>query len=356
MSFCSIAEAVEQLRSGKMLILCDDEDRENEGDLVLPAQLVTPEAITFMAEQARTIISLAMTPQRCDLLQLPLMNGVPNDAYSTAFTVSIEAARGVTTGSSAHDRARTIRAAVAFDAKPSDLVRPGHVFPLRAAAGGVLNRAGHTEAGCDLAALAGFEPAAIISEIQLSDGSMARLPDLEKISRQHQLPIATIASLIEHRCQSESLINFVDQKQVCTAHGEFSARTYIDEIGGGPHVAFIHGDLDTAAPPLVRVLADPGVLDILDLDSQQLSFSAAAAFERIVRDKSGVVLLLKTTGSVAAAARLMGGSNAVRTYGIGAQILRDLGIRRMRLLSSPVRLPSLEGYGLEVVETIGRDG
>ena len=356
MGFCSIDAALAQIRGGGMIILCDDEDRENEGDLVLPAQLVTPEAITFMAEQARTLISLAMSPQRCDLLQLALMNGVPGDAYSTAFTVSIEAAQGVTTGSSAHDRAHTIRTAVAFDAKPSDLVRPGHVFPLRAAAGGVLNRAGHTEAGCDLAGLAGFEPAAIISEIQLSDGKMARLADLEKLSEQHGLPIATIASVIEHRCQSESLIKSIGRARVRTAHGEFETCTYTDEIGGGPHVAFIHGSLGADDPPLVRVLAEPGVLDILDLDSQQRSFSAAAAFEMIVRGKSGVVLLLKTAGSAAAAAEPMGGSNAVRTYGIGAQILRDLGITRMRLLSSPVRLPSLEGYGLEVVETISRDG
>ena len=356
MPFCSIPEAIEQLRGGRMIILCDDEDRENEGDLVLPAQLVTPEAITFMAEQARTMISLAMTSRRCDMLQLPLLSGGPNDAYATAFTVSIEAACGVTTGSSAHDRARTIRAAVACDARPSDLVRPGHVFPLRAVAGGVLNRAGHTEAGCDLAGLAGFEPAAIISEIQLSSGSMARLPDLERISRQHRLPIATIASLIEHRCQSESLISLVGQARVRTVHGEFATRTYTDEIGGGPHIAFIHGDPAAGDPPLVRVLAEPGALDILDLDSQRRSFSAAAAFERIVASGSGLVLLLKTAGSAATASEPMGNSNAVRTYGIGAQILRDLGVGRMKLLSSPVRLPSLEGYGLEVVEIIGRDG
>lgn len=353
MTFAPIEDLIKDIRQRRMIILADDEQRENEGDFVLAAQLVTPEALSFMAEHARTIITLAMTPERCDRLRLPLMTGDVSETFGTAFTVTVEAAKGVTTGSSALDRTVTIRAAVAPDAAAEDLVRPGHVFPLRAAPGGVLNRAGHTEAACDLARLAGFEPAGLISEIQLPGGEMARMPDLKRIAERHGLLLGTITSLIEFRCRSESLIERRATSSARTAHGTFAVRSYSDVIGGGDHLALVHGELDGGTPPLVRVLPRPTPLDLLDLEAPGRSWSAAAALQRIAKEKSGVLVLLQS-GILHDNSREKVGqeSSAVRTYGIGAQILRDLGITKMRLLSSPLRLPSLEGYGLDVTEII----
>ena len=353
MSFATVDSMVAELRAGAMVIIADDEQRENEGDFVLAAQLVTPTQLSFMAEHARTIITLAMTSERCDRLNLPLMTGHGGGRFGTAFTVTIEAAVGVTSGSSAIDRATTIRAAVAADAKPEDLVRPGHVFPLRAALGGVLNRAGHTEAACDLARLAGFEPAGVISEIQLAGGEMARMPDLQRLAAEHGLKLGTITSLIEHRCRSESLIERQEAGTVQTASGSFAMRKYTDKIGGGPHIALIRGDLAAAPPPLVRVLPQPEPLDLLALRVPGRSWSAAAALERINNAEAGLLLLLQDGQySKATSEGQEAASTAVRNYGIGAQILRDLGVTRMRLLSSPLRLPSLEGYGLDITEII----
>ncbi|MDE2130889.1 MAG: 3,4-dihydroxy-2-butanone-4-phosphate synthase [Betaproteobacteria bacterium] len=359
MPLSPIAEIVAEMQAGRMVILVDEEDRENEGDLVLAAQHVTPEAINFMATHARGLICLTLTRARCERIGLKPMVQHNGSSHGTAFTVSIEAAEGVTTGISAADRARTVAAAVARDAKPADIVQPGHVFPLMAQDGGVLMRAGHTEAGCDLAQMAGLEPAAVICEIMNDDGTMARLPDLERFAARHGLKIGTIADLIEHRSRTESLIERVDARPMQTAFGPVQAMLYRDRAGSGAHLALVHGAPAQAREPvLVRVHEPLSALDLLDAQATTHSWNLQQALARIVQAEAGVAVLLNAGESGAGLMRHFaalhqpaaprGAAAALRTYGIGAQILRDLGVRRMRLLGAPRKMPSMTGYGLEV--------
>jgi len=341
-----------------MVILVDEEDRENEGDLVLAADHVSPEAINFMAKHGRGLICLTLTRERCERLHLPPMASRNGTVHGTAFTVSIEAATGVTTGISAADRARTVQAAVAREAKASDLVQPGHIFPLQAQDGGVLMRAGHTEAGCDMAAMAGLSPAAVICEIMNDDGTMARLPDLEVFAREHGLKIGTIADLIHYRSRNESLVNRVGERPLQTAHGHFQAHVFRDR-SGGVHVALAKGRWSPADEVLVRVHEPLSVLDLLDAGHCQHSWPLPKALAALQSSERGLAVLLNcgaAEGDRLLAGLLPGADMQVatgsamdlRTYGIGAQILRELGVTRMRLLGSPRRMPSMTGYGLEV--------
>ncbi|MFO1272210.1 MAG: bifunctional 3,4-dihydroxy-2-butanone-4-phosphate synthase/GTP cyclohydrolase II [Rubrivivax sp.] len=359
-----VPELVAELAAGRMVILVDDEDRENEGDLVLAAEHVTPAAINFMARFARGLICLTLTRERCERLHLPPMAARNGTKHGTAFTVSIEAATGVTTGISAADRARTVQVAVARDAKPSDLVQPGHVFPLQAQDGGVLMRAGHTEAGCDLAGMAGLEPAAVICEIMKDDGTMARLPDLEVFGREHGLKIGTIADLIGHRSRHETLIERAGRRRIATPAGEFDCTAYRDQ-GGGLHLALTHGRWEPGAEVPVRVHEPFTVFDMLDTEDGGHSWPLPRALAALRREPCGVAVLLNCSHEVDAllpllrpaadrAADAPRGQIDLRTYGIGAQILRDLGVRRMKLLGSPRRMPSMVGYGLEVAGYVAR--
>ena len=358
---------VAELRSGRMVILVDEEDRENEGDLVLAADHVTPEAINFMARFGRGLICLTLTRERCERLQLPPMVPRNGTRHGTAFTVSIEAATGVSTGISAADRARTVQAAVAPAAQASDLVQPGHIFPLQAAEGGVLMRAGHTEAGCDLAAMAGQSPAAVICEIMKDDGTMARLPDLQVFAAQHGLKIGTIADLIEYRSRTESLVDKVATRPIRTAHGEFIAHAYRDVPSGSVHLALVLGQWQPQDAVPVRVHEPLSVLDALELDRGMHSWSLDAALQRVQQEGRGVVVLLNCAetaeqllaqfeGTARSSHAPERGRMDLRSYGIGAQILRDCGVHHMLLLGTPRRLPSLAGgYGLEVAGHITKD-
>ncbi|MBL8348575.1 MAG: 3,4-dihydroxy-2-butanone-4-phosphate synthase [Rubrivivax sp.] len=362
MSIAPVPELVAEIAAGRMVILVDEEDRENEGDVVLAAEHVTADAINFMARHARGLICLTLTRERCERLQLPPMAARNGAAHGTAFTVSIEAASGVTTGISAADRARTVAAAVARDARPSDLVQPGHIFPLQAQDGGVLMRAGHTEAGCDLAALAGLTPASVICEVMKDDGTMARLPDLEVFAREHGLKIGTIADLIGHRLRHETLIECVGERRFDTPHGSFAGRIYRDK-GGGLHLALTHGRWSAGDEVPVRVHEPFTALDLLDAASPGHSWPLPRALAALREGTCGVAILLNCThdasalwpqllptdaagGQREAAARRQ--PQDLRVYGIGAQILRDLGVHRMQLLGSPRRMPSMAGYGLEI--------
>ncbi len=357
MPIAPVPELVAELAAGRMVVLVDEEDRENEGDLVLAAEHVTPEAINFMARHARGLICLTLTRERCERLQLPPMTTKNGTQHGTAFTVSIEAATGVTTGISAADRARTVQAAVARDAKPSDLVQPGHIFPLQAQDGGVLMRAGHTEAGCDLAAMAGLSPAAVICEVMNEDGTMARLPDLEVFARQHGLKIGTIADLIGYRSRNETLIERVGARALVTPHGEFECLAFRDK-GGGLHLALRHGRWQPADEVLVRVHEPFTALDLLDARGSGHSWPLAQALQALKRAPAGVAVLLNASSDTQALLpNLLADAPTqpapkpqmdLRTYGVGAQILRELGVRRMRLLGSPRRMPSMAGYGLEI--------
>jgi 3,4-dihydroxy 2-butanone 4-phosphate synthase/GTP cyclohydrolase II len=357
MAIAPIPELVADLAAGRMVILVDEEDRENEGDLVLAADLVTPEAINFMARNGRGLICLTLTRERCEKLQLPPMTARNGAQHGTAFTVSIEASSGVTTGISAADRARTVQAAVRRDARPGDLVQPGHIFPIQAQDGGVLMRAGHTEAGCDLAAMAGLSPAAVICEIINDDGTMARLPDLITFAERHGLKIGTIASLIEHRSRNETLIERVGTRKMLTQQGEFDCATYRDRTGG-LHIALTRGKWSAGDEVLVRVHEPLSVLDLLDAGPGDHSWPLPRALAALQKSERAVAVLLNCGEDAASLlpqvlARSRGARKPVlpmdlRTYGIGAQILRDLGVGRMKLLGSPRRIPSLPGYGLEV--------
>ncbi|MEO5844246.1 MAG: bifunctional 3,4-dihydroxy-2-butanone-4-phosphate synthase/GTP cyclohydrolase II [Caldimonas sp.] len=357
MSIAPIPELVAELAAGRMVILVDEEDRENEGDLVLAADHVTPEAINFMARFARGLICLTLTRERCERLQLPPMTARNGAQHGTAFTVSIEAASGVTTGISAADRARTVQAAVRRDAKASDLVQPGHIFPLLAQDGGVLMRAGHTEAGCDLAAMAGLTPATVICEVMNDDGTMARLPDLMAFAATHGLKVGTIVSLIEHRSRNESLIERTGSRKMLTQQGEFTCTAYRDRAGG-MHLALTHGRWSPSDEVLVRVHEPLSVLDLLDAGPGDHSWPLPRALAALHRGERGAAVLLNCGEDAAAlmpraltrsrGARQPSLPMDLRTYGIGAQILRDLGVGRMKLLCSPRRMPSLLGYGLEV--------
>ena len=355
MSLTPIPELVAELAAGRMVILVDEEDRENEGDLVLAAEYVSPEAINFMARHARGLICLTLTRERCEFLQLPPMAARNATRHGTAFTVSIEAASGVSTGISAADRARTVAAAVARDAKPSDLVQPGHVFPLQAQDGGVLMRAGHTEAGCDLARMAGLEPAAVICEIMKDDGTMARLPDLQLFAREHDLKIGTIASLIEHRSRHESLVIRVGTRVLATSFGAFQCTSFRDR-SGGLHLALAHGQWGSDDEVPVRVHEPFTAMDLLDNTGSGHSWPLPAALRMLHAGRAGLAVLLNCGQGVEAMLPQLLDSPAaaqrpsvdLRTYGIGAQILREMGVRRMKLLGSPRRMPSMTGYGLEV--------
>ena len=356
MPIASIPELVAELAAGRMIVLVDEEDRENEGDIVLAADHITPQAINFMARHARGLICLTLTREHCERLQLPPMATRNGTRHGTAFTVSIEAASGVTTGISAADRARTVQAAVARDARPSDLVQPGHIFPLQAQDGGVLMRAGHTEAGCDLARMAGLTPAAVICEVMNDDGTMARLPDLEVFAQHHGLKIGTIADLIGFRSQSESLVRRVGGRRLSTSQGDFDCSIYEDR-GGGVHMALSHGQWGPGDEVLVRVHEPLSPLDLLDLSASRHSWPLPRALQALRAAGAGVAVLLNCGQEPSAFLRQVMPADAgaaaprpmdLRTYGVGAQILRGLGVTRMRLLGQPRRIPSMTGYGLEV--------
>jgi 3,4-dihydroxy 2-butanone 4-phosphate synthase/GTP cyclohydrolase II len=364
MSISPIPQLVAELAAGHMVILVDDEQRENEGDLILAADHVTPEAINFMARYGRGLVCLTLTRERCERLDLQPMTRHNGTRHGTAFTVSIEAAEGVTTGISAADRARTVRAAVARNARPSDLVQPGHIFPLQAQDGGVLMRAGHTEAGCDLAGMAGLTPAAVICEVMKDDGTMARLPDLIEFAAQHKLKIGTIASLIEYRSRNETLIERVGQRRLTTAQGPFDCTAYRD-CNGGLHLALTCGRWSANDEVLVRVHEPLSVMDLLDVEGGEHSWPLPRAVAALQKSERGAAVLLNCGEDAAgllprlllqSAERTRTRPMDLRTYGIGAQILRELGIARMRLLGSPRRMPSMTGYGLEVSEFVACDG
>ena len=349
-----IPELVAELAAGRMVVLIDDEDRENEGDLVLAADCVTPEAINFMARFARGLICLPLSREHCERLQLPPMASRNGTQHGTAFTVSIEAATGVSTGISAADRARTVQAAVAPNAKASDLVQPGHIFPLQAQDGGVLMRAGHTEAGCDLARMAGFSPTAVICEIMNDDGSMARLPDLERFCTEHGLKIGTIADLIEYRSRHETLIEVLAERDLQTRHGSFQATLFRDRTGA-QHLALRQGQWAATDAVLVRVHEPLSVLDVLDVAGSSHSWALDSALAALAAAPAGVAVLLNVgAGDLQSQfSQASGGAQPrstmdPRTYGVGAQILRHLGVQRMQVLGSPRRMPSMTGYGLEV--------
>lgn len=362
----SIPELLEDLRQGRMVVVVDDEDRENEGDLVMAASKVTPEAINFMARFGRGLICLPLTRERCQQLQLPLMVNDNQARFATNFTVSIEAAEGITTGISAYDRAHTIRTAAAADATAQDLSQPGHVFPLMARPGGVLTRAGHTEASVDLALLAGLEPAAVLVEILNEDGSMARRPELEVFAREHGLKIGTIADLIHYRLETEKSIEKMASRVVQTAHGAFDLLTYRDCIEGRLHMALVRGKPDPDQPFLVRVHVQNPLSDVLAIQREDFGLPLRTAMQEIDRQGSGLLLVLGNQTTDEQLLRLVQevpepsiepsgdnrGSRELRTYGIGAQIIADLGIRKMRVMSAPWRLTGLSGFGLEVVEYI----
>ena len=361
-----VEEIVAELKAGRMVILVDEEDRENEGDLVLASDHVTPEAVNFMARFGRGLICLTLTRERCEFLKLPPMAAQNGTVYSTAFTVSIEAAEGVTTGISASDRARTIQVAVAKNTQASDLVQPGHVFPLQAVEGGVLMRAGHTEAGCDLAAMAGCSPSAVICEIMNDDGTMARLPDLQTFATEHGLKIGTIAGLIEHRSRTESLVNAISSRSMQTAHGEFKAVAYQDSTSGAVHLALIKGQWDKDHAVLARVHEPLSVLDALEPDRIMHSWGLDAAMRRIAKEGAGVIVLLNCgesgaqllsqfDGTARSAHGPERGRMDLRSYGVGAQILRDCGVQKMRLLGNPRRMPSMVGYGLEITGYVSKE-
>ena len=366
----SIEDIIADIAAGRMVILMDDEDRENEGDLIMAAEKVRPEDINFMARYGRGLICLTLTESRCRQLRLPPMVVQSDDHHGTAFTVSIEAAEGVTTGISAHDRAHTIRTAVAPDARPEDLVQPGHVFPLMAQPGGVLTRAGHTEAGCDLARLAGCEPAAVIVEILNEDGTMARRPDLQKFAAEHGLRIGTIADLIRYRLHKEHTVERVAETTVHTEFGDFRLVTYQDAIDSTVHLALVKGEIRAEEPTLVRVHLRNTLSDTLGVVHPEFGWPLRSAIQRIAAEGAGVLVLLRKPESPRELVQQIvqlnlsgprgdetGGNDQqiLRTYGIGAQILSDLGVRRMRVLSAPKRMQGISGFDLEVVEYVSCD-
>ncbi|NAW86277.1 bifunctional 3,4-dihydroxy-2-butanone-4-phosphate synthase/GTP cyclohydrolase II [Photobacterium halotolerans] len=365
MALSSAKDIIEDIRQGKLVILMDDEDRENEGDLIIAAEKVTPEAINFMATHGRGLICLTLTQARCQQLKLPLMVQDNAEQFSTNFTVSIEASTGVTTGISAADRARTVQAAVAKNASPADIVMPGHIFPLMAQEGGVLARAGHTEAGCDIARLAGLEPSSVIVEILNPDGTMARRPDLEVFAAEHGLKLGTIADLIEYRNNNETTIERVAECSLPTEFGDFDLITYRDTIDNQIHHALRKGDVSPSTPTLVRVHLQDTFKDILHSGASQ--WTLPMAMQRIAEEGGVMVILnrhetqegiITKVKNLAAQADGQPGvklnpKNPSRQVGVGSQILADLGVGKMRLLSSSnQRYHSLSGFGLEVVEYI----
>ena len=365
MPFHPIRELIDDFRQGKMVLLVDDEDRENEGDLLLAAEFCTPQAINFMAREARGLICLTLTDEHCQRLGLEQMVPSNGSVFSTAFTVSIEAASGISTGISAADRAHTVLTAVAPGATAADLVQPGHIFPLRAKEGGVLTRAGHTEAGCDLARLAGVTPAAVIVEVMNEDGSMARRPELEAFAALHGIKIGTIADLIQYRLSTEHTITRIGERELPTVHGEFRLITYEDRIAGGVHMAMVMGDIRHDQPTLVRVHAIDPLRDLVGAEySGPRSWTLWAALEHIAADGQGVVVVLANHESSQALLERVpqltqpqrpfnrGQSRVYSEVGTGAQILQDLGVGKLRHLGPPLKYAGLAGYELEVVETV----
>ncbi len=372
-SFTPISEAIELFRQGRMVIIVDDEDRENEGDLVVAAEKITPEGINFMAKHGRGLVCLAMTEQRCRDLKLPLMvDEEQMTPFGTAFTVSIEARGRVTTGISASDRAETVRVAMDPATRPQDLARPGHIFPVRARPGGVLKRAGHTEASTDLAQLAGLQPGAVICEIMNDDGSMARVPDLMQFAEEHDLPIITVMDVIRHRLRNETLVHRVASPKISTPFGELVAHGYRSEVTGEEHVAFVMGEISSDEPVLVRVHSQCLTTDIFGSHSRDGGSQLHSALEKIQQAGKGVLLYLLQEGrgiglmaklqalelqekghdTVEANEKLGFGADE-RNYGIGCQILRDVGVRKMRLMTSnPGKYVALKGFGLEIVERV----
>ena len=355
MTLSTTTDIIADLKAGRMVVLVDEEDRENEGDLVLAADFVTPDAINFMARHARGLVCLTLTEERCRQLGLAPMVAANRASQGTNFTVSIEAAEGVTTGISAADRARTVMAAIAPDARPDDLVQPGHVFPVMAQAGGVLVRAGHTEAGCDLARLAGRTPASVICEIMKDDGTMARLPDLVLFAQQHGLKIGTIADLIQHRSRTERLVERIAERPLTTEHGAFRLVVYRDKLTDATHLALVRGPLSPDTETLVRVHEPLSVMDLLDAGSTSHSWTIPAALAAVAEAGRGVVVLLHRPESAqelrrraVAAEPPVSPKMDLRNYGIGAQILRDLNVGRMRLMARPRKMPSMAGFDLEV--------
>mgnify|MGYP000654466178 CR=1 FL=1 len=350
------AEIVEEIRRGRMVVLVDEEDRENEGDLVMAAQCVAPEHINFMAKHGRGLICLTLNEARCRQLNIPLMVRNNKSGLGTNFTISIEAASGITTGISAADRARTVQVAVAKNARPEDIVSPGHVFPLMAQNGGVLVRAGHTEAGCDLAHLAGMEPASVICEILKEDGSMARLPDLLEFAELHGLKIGTIADLIHYRSQTERLVERAVERMIETPYGPLRLVAYFDNTANETHLALVKGEPAPDKEVLVRVHEPISVFDLLDSSSSSHSWNLLGAMQAIQRSECGVIILLQGCENgqqlverIRHAEEAVRPRHALRDYGIGSQILLDLGVRKMRLMAVPRKMPSMAGFELEVV-------
>lgn len=354
MALNTAEELIEDIRAGKMVILMDDEDRENEGDIIIASECVTAEHINFMARFARGLICMPMSRERCELLKLPLMAPRNGSGFGTKFTVSIEAAEGVTTGISAADRARTVQAAVAKDAVADDIVSPGHIFPLMAQPGGVLARAGHTEAACDLARMAGFEPSGVICEVMNDDGTMSRRPELEKFAEEHGLKIGTIADLIHYRLIHERTVERVSEQPLDTELGQFTLVSYRDGVENTAHMALTLGKVCAEEPTLVRVHNMEPLRDLF-LVKQPGRWSLRAAMAEVAKAGSGVVLLLGNpiTGPELLAHLGKQPTPSPATYstvGAGSQILRDLGVRKMRLMSSPMKFNAISGFDLEVVE------
>ena len=367
--FSSVDEIVADLRIGKMVIIVDDEERENEGDLLMAADKVTPEDINFMAQYGRGLICLTLTQSRCNLLRLPLMASQNNGLEETNFTVSIEASEGVTTGISAHDRARTIRVATAPGAQPSDIKQPGHIFPLMAKPGGVLTRAGHTEAGCDLTRLAGLNPAAVIVEILNDDGTMARRPDLIEFAKHHDIKIGTIADLIRYRVSNEQSIERISEQEIDTEFGKFRLMTFEDHINRDVHFALVKGKITDESNPLIRVHVENSLRDSIGVNHQSLGWPMKSALKQLSEEEDSILVALCYSSQPKDFLEMVKGieaeemedsetqaeSSVLRTYGTGSQILRDIGVKRMRVLSEPKKMQAISGFDLEITEYVEKE-
>ena len=372
MNLNTVEELIQDIRLGKMVILMDDEDRENEGDIVMAAECVRPQDINFMAMHARGLICMPMTRDRCESLGLPLMVDRNASGFGTKFTLSIEAKEGVTTGISAADRAHTVRVAAAKNATKDDIVQPGHIFPLMAESGGVLTRAGHTEAACDLARLAGFGPAGVICEIMNDDGTMARRPDLEKFAEKHDIKIGTIADLIHYRVVNEQTIHKLAVETINTDFGEFQLHSYRDDVNNDIHFAVTKGEINHETPVLVRVHLGSSVRDLLhiQLPGENSGWNMNRCLKKISEEGGAVVLLANAESSADLISSLdiargnkpapMGDSaqhqNTYMNVGLGSQILRDLGVGKIRLMGAPIKYNAISGFDLDIAEFVSADG
>jgi 3,4-dihydroxy 2-butanone 4-phosphate synthase/GTP cyclohydrolase II len=367
--FASIESIIDDLRLGKKVIIVDDEDRENEGDLIIAADKVRPEDINFMAKYGRGLICLTLTQSRCNMLRLPLMASQNNGFEATNFTVSIEASEGVTTGISAHDRARTVKVATAPNAQPEDLIQPGHIFPLMAKPGGVLTRAGHTEAGCDLARLAGLTPASVIVEILNEDGSMARRSDLVEFGKKHGINIGTIADLIRYRISNEQSIERIHEERINTEFGDFNLITFQDHINREVHFALTKGSIHQDSIPLVRVHVSNTIRDSIGIDNNNLGWPLKSAMKQISQSDTAVLVVLcyqempeylmnlaKNLSSKKENKIDKNNASVLRNYGTGSQILREIGIKKMRVVSEPKQMQAISGFDLEIIEYIDKEG